>query len=176
MTAPAQNTNAISPALRPVVELEKILQDLLVEHHKLARHLDVQQDAMQRLAIKEMDYARVQQELCRTRVLGLEQRRKSQVKQIARINQLEGEPKIPQLATMYPQRASQLLQLQADLRSVMRDVESKSFIATKLATAVLGHLNTAMRILSGAVGGGGMYTKRGTPRLASRIGLMEAVA
>jgi hypothetical protein len=168
-------TAPVSPALKPVVDLETVLQELLVEHHKLIKHLESQQAAMQAMKIKEMDAARQQQELSRTRIIALENRRRTQVMQIARINQLQTEPKIPHLADMYPARRAQLMLLQNQLRSAMQEVANKSFIASKLATAVLGHLNTAMRILAGAVGGGGVYNQRGVSKVARRIGVMEAV-
>jgi hypothetical protein len=168
-------TGPVSPALKPIVDLEIILAEMLVEHHKLIKHLDSQQLAMQGLHLKEMEAARAQQEASRSRILSLENRRRLQVQQIARINQLQTEPKIPQLAAMYPQRKAQLMKLQADLKSVMQQIADKSFIGSKLASSVLGHLNTAMRILAGAVGGGGVYTQRGVPKMARRIGVMEAV-
>ena len=40
---------------------------------------------------------------------------------------------------------------------------------------MLGHLNTVVRLLAGAVERAGVYTKDGIPRVASRIGIMEAV-
>ncbi len=165
----------MSAALKPIVELEAILQDLLVEHHRQLKHLDAQKEAMQKMAVKEMETARQQQEASRSRIIALDQRRRTQVMQIARINQLQIEPKIPQLAEMYPQRRLQLMKLHAELKSIMTEIATKSFIATKLASAVLGHLNTAMRIINHAVGGGGVYTQRGTPRMVRRIGVMEAV-
>jgi hypothetical protein len=165
----------VSPALKPIVDLEALLQEMLVEHLLLITHLDVQQSAMQELRVKEMEAARAMQEVSRSRIIGLENRRRTLVMQIARINQLQTEPKIPQLAEMYPQRRVQLMKLQDQLRTAMKEIASKSFIASKLASAVLGHLNTAMRILAGAVGGGGVYTQRGVPKVARRIGVMEAV-
>jgi FlgN protein len=165
----------ISPALKPVVDLETILADLLVEHRKMLKHLEIHQAAMQELRLPDMEAARRQQEACRARIIALESRRRTQVQQIARINQIQIQPKIPQLIEMYPQRRVQLLKLQGDLRTTMKEVSARSFIASKLASAVLGHLNTAMRILAGAVGGGGVYTQRGTPKMARRIGVMEAV-
>jgi hypothetical protein len=168
-------TAPIPPALKPIVELETLLQDLLVEHHKLSMHLDNQQTAMKQLRVKEMEIARAMQEGSRLRIIGLENRRRAQVQQIARINQLQTEPKIPQLAQMYPQRSAQLMKLHGELKSVMTEIADKSFIASKLASAVLGHLNTAMRILGQAVGSGGVYTQRGVAKVAHRIGVMEAV-
>jgi len=168
-------TAPVPAALKPIVELETVLQDLLVEHHKLSKLLDAQQAAMKQLHVKEMETARAMQEASRSRIIALENRRRMQVQQIARINQLQTEPKIPQLAQMYPQRSVQLMKLHGELKSVMTEIADKSFVASKLASAVLGHLNTAMRILSQAMGGGGVYTQRGVPKVARRIGVMEAV-
>ena len=170
-----KSATPISPALRPVLELEGLLQEMLVEHLKLLKHLDSQQEAMKRMNVKEMETARNQQEASRMRVNTMEQRRKLLVQQIARINQLPGEPKIPALAALYPQRKQQLMKLRSEIEMVMKEVAAKSFIASKLASAVLGHLNTAMRLLAGAVGGAGIYTNRGVAKVARRIGVMEAV-
>ena len=44
-----------------------------------------------------------------------------------------------------------------------------------LAGAVLGHLNTVVRLIAGAVERAGIYTKSGVPQVSNRIGVMEAV-
>ena len=165
----------LSPALKPVLELEALLTELLGEHRRLLGHVEFQLQMMKQLNTRQMEVARNLQESSRSRIGNLEGRRRMLVQQIARINQLKIEPKIPQLAQMFPQRRMQLLGLRAELETVMKEVESKSFVTSKLAAAVLGHLNTAMRILSGAVGGGGTYTNRGVPKVSRRIGVMEAI-
>ena len=48
-------------------------------------------------------------------------------------------------------------------------------MAGRLASAVLGHLNTVVRLLAGAVEKAGLYTKQGIPQVSARIGVMEAV-
>ena len=57
----------------------------------------------------------------------------------------------------------------------MRKVADRSFVANKVASAVLGHLNTIVRLLAGAVERAGVYTKHGVPKVSARIGAMEAV-
>ena len=165
----------VSPALKPVLDLETLLGELLTEHRKLLGHVEFQLDSMQQMNTRQMEVARTLQESSRLRINTLELRRRMLVQQIARMNQLKTEPKIPQLAQMFPQRRGQLLKLRADLEAVMKQVQSKSFVSSRVASAVLGHLNTAMRILAGAVGGGGVYTNRGVAKVARRIGVMEAV-
>jgi hypothetical protein len=164
-----------SPALRPIVDLETVLKEMLDEHRKLLTLLEGQQEAMQALNVAAMESFRTRQEVSRSRILRLEDRRRGMVQQIARINQIKGEPKIPAIAELYPQRKPQLLALRGELQIAMRAVADRSYIVTRLGSAVLGHLNTAMRILSSAVGNGGMYTNRGVPKVSRRIGVMEAV-
>lgn len=169
------SNNTIPPALRPVIELETLLKEMLQEHRKLLMHLEVHQAAMQSLNVPQMESCRPRQEATRLRILKLEERRKTLVQQIARINQLKGEPKIPVIADLYPQRRQELMSLRTDLQAAMKAVADRSYIATRLASAVLGHLNTAMRIVATAVGSGGVYTNRGTPRVTGRLGVIEAV-
>ena len=42
-------------------------------------------------------------------------------------------------------------------------------------SALLGHLNTVVRLIAGAVERAGVYTKTGAPQMSNRIGVMEAV-
>jgi hypothetical protein len=47
-------------------------------------------------------------------------------------------------------------------------------VSARVAQSLLGHLNTAVRLLAGAVErGGGVYTKQGAPKLTRRIGSIE---
>jgi hypothetical protein len=174
-TTPTVAAASVSPALKPAIDLETILGELMVEHRRLLGHVDMQIEAMKQLNTRQMEVARNLQEASRSRINGIESRRRALVQQIARINQLKTEPKIPQIAEMYPQRRMQLLKLRAELEVMMKEIQTRSYVSSKLASAVLGHLNTAMRILAGAVGGAGVYSNRGVPKVARRIGLMEAV-
>jgi hypothetical protein len=157
------------------LELESLLTELLVEHRKMLGHVESQLAAMKQMNVRQMEAARNLQNASRSRIIGLENRRRIVTQQIARVNQLKTEPKIPQLAEMFPQRRVPLLKLRADLETVMKDVQSQSFVSSRVASALLGHMNTAMRILSTAVGGAGVYTNRGVARVTRRIGVMEAV-
>ncbi len=168
-------TAPVSPALRPIMDLEALLGELIEEHRKLLMCVEIHQAAMQSLNTPAMETSRARQEAARSRILRLELRRRTIVLQIGRINQIKGEPKIPVIAELYPQRRVQLLKLRDELFEAMKKVADRSFVANKVAAAVLGHLNTAMRILAGAVGSGGIYTNRGTPKMAMRIGSIEAV-
>jgi hypothetical protein len=160
---------------KQIADLEALLQQMVVEHGKLLKNIEVQQAAMKVLNLKAMDEATNLQEAGRLRIAGLEQKRRMAVIQISRALRLAGEPRIPQLAEIFPERKTALLKLREELQNLIGQITKKNHIAGKLAGAVLGHLNTAIRLFAGAVEHAGLYTKSGTPRMASRIGVMEAV-
>jgi hypothetical protein len=161
--------------LRPLVDLEAVFQQLIVEHGKLLRHIEAQQAAMKTLNLKAMDEATNLQEACRLRIATTEQRRRVLTLQIAKANRVAGEPKLQQLAELFPQRREALLKLREDLRQVIGQIAAKNHVAGKLAGAVLGHLNTAVRLLAGTMEQAGLYTKRGVPQVSARVGIMDAV-
>jgi hypothetical protein len=113
------------------------------------------------------------QQASRNRILALEQQRKSLMLQISKQNKISVESKLPELAEMFPQRSAALMKLRNDLNAVVTETSRRSFVAGKLAGAVLGHLNTAVRILARGVGDVGVYNNRGVPRIAKRLGRME---
>jgi non-homologous end joining protein Ku len=161
--------------LKLVLDLETVLTQMVIDHRKLLAFIEVHQSAMKKMNLNAMDEARNQQEAVRLRIGGAEQRRRAIVQQIAKTMRVPGEPKIPQLAQMFPQRRDQLLKLRKDLQDVFAQIGAKNHVAGKVAGALLGHLNTAVRLLAGAVENAGVYTKRGVPQIASRIGMMDAV-
>jgi hypothetical protein len=83
---------------------------------------------------------------------------------------------LAQIAAGAGQNGPKLLALRDELKSLVKQAADRSHVAGRLASAVLGHLNTAMRLFAGAVGQTGVYTKHGVPRVSTRIGVMEAVA
>jgi hypothetical protein len=171
MNAPNPSSNHI----RQIADLESVLQQLVIEHRKLLKHIDSQQAAMKTLNLRAMDESTNQQEAARLRIATMEHKRRTLTIQIARLLRISGEPKILQLAEFFPHRKAVLLQLRKDLLDAMGEIASRNHIAGKLAGAVLGHLNTAVRLLAGAVEHAGLYTKHGVPQISRRIGVMEAV-
>ncbi len=105
----------------------------------------------------------------------LEGRRRHVVRQLARLHGLGGEPKVPVLAELYPARRAALMAARHGLREAIGQVGTANRVATSLARSVLGHLNAAVRAFGRAVDRPGTYTRHGLPRLADRIGVMEAV-
>lgn len=160
---------------RQVFELETLLQQLIDEHHKLLAHVDRHQVAMKALDLKSMDDAVRLQEATRLRIANLEVRRRQAVIMIGRAHRMANAPSLSDLAAMYPPSAAKLNKLRDELKGVIQKVQRKSHVAGRLASAVLGHLNTVVRLLAGAVEKAGLYTKQGVPQVSSRIGVMEAV-
>jgi hypothetical protein len=156
-------------------ELEAVLRSLINEHQRLIMSVDAQRAAMKAMDLKAMDLARQQQEAARLRIATLETRRRGLVMQIVRPLGLTGEPTLTRLAELFPQRSDELMRLRDELRDVVNEVSQHTTIAARLAGAVLGHLNTAVRLLAGAVEDSGMYTKHGVAAVNRRIGVIEAV-
>jgi hypothetical protein len=168
--------NAIAPAqVRQISELETLLQQLLEENRKLLKHVEAQQIAIKSLNLKAMDTATHLQEASRLRIIALDNKRRAVVLQIAKMLRLPGEPKIGELAELFPHRKQALLKIRNELKDVLEQLASRNHVAGRVAGAVLGHLNTAVRLLAGAVENAGLYTRRGVPQAVARVGLMEAI-
>jgi hypothetical protein len=156
-------------------DLEAILAHLIAEHRRLLEHVTAHEAAMRSFDLKAMDAIATQQQACRLRIAGWEEKRKSTVAQIARTMRVEPNLTLSRLADLHPPRREMLLRLRAELKGLAEQIAARTRITSRIASAVLGHLNTAARLLAGAVGKAGVYTKQGTPQVARRIGVMEAV-
>lgn len=160
---------------RQLADLESLLQQLVAEHRKLLGQMEIQQSAMKKFDLKTMEAAAAAQESSRLRIAALEGRRQLVVTQLARVSRAAGPLNIAQIAALFPPRAKALFALRDELKDVAGAVSQKTYICSKIANAVLGHLNTAVRLLAGAVERAGVYTKQGIPQVSGRIGVMEAV-
>ena len=160
---------------RLVQDLESILQQLIVEHRKLLRHLDAHQNAMKTMQLDGMDAAANQQEASRLRIATLENTRRIIVAQMAKQHKLTGDITMARLAALYPDRGPSLMKLRDELKKTILAIQARTHIAGRLAGAVLGHLNTVVRLIAGAVERAGIYNKSGVPQVSGRIGVMEAV-
>ncbi len=159
----------------PTFNLESVLQQLIVEHRKLLRHVDAYQLAMRSMQLDAMDQAAKLQEGSRLRIGALETQRRATVTQLARQQRLPADVTMSRLADAFPDRRTALLALRDELKKTIQQIQTRAHVAGKLAGAVLGHLNTAVRLIAGAVERAGVYTKHGVPQVSSRIGVMEAV-
>lgn len=163
---------------RLVAEVEAVLQQLVAEHRKLLGHVQAHGKAVRSMDLRAMDAAAAQQEAARLRIAGLDSRRKSIVLQLARTMKIDPGPAgltLSQLAELHPPRRDALLQFRRELRELAAAITAHTTVSGRVARAVLGHLNTAVRLLAGAVERAGTYTRQGTPKVARRIGAMEAV-
>jgi hypothetical protein len=160
---------------RQIDELESILRQLIEEHRKLLKHMDAQQAAMRSFDLAGLDQITNVQESSRLRIATLETRRRTLTTQVARGLNIAGELSLTKLAQLHPQRMRELMRLRDELKEVIGQISTRTHVAGRLAGAVLGHLNTAVRLLAGAVEQAGLYTKQGIPRVSARIGMMEAV-
>lgn len=160
---------------RQLPELENVLQLLIDEHLKMLELFDLQQKAMKKLSLDDMEECQRRQESIRLRIVGLESRRRAMVQQFARLARLQSTATLAQVADAFPPSKTRLLHLRDELKNVIRQITDRTTVGGRLASAVLGHLNTAMRLFAGAVGQTGVYTKTGVPKVSARIGVMEAV-
>lgn len=160
---------------RLLPELESVLRLLADEHRRLLAHVEAHEAAMKAFDLRALDEARNRQEASRLRVAALEVKRRVLVSQIAKGLKLEGNVTISRLAELHPPRRDALLRLRDELKELAQKVANRSHVAGRLASSVLGHLNTVVRLLAGAVEKAGLYTKHGVPQVSTRIGMMEAV-
>jgi hypothetical protein len=160
---------------RQVSELEVILGEMIAEHRRLLKQADAQQAAMKSLDLRAMDECAKTQEASRLRLANLETKRRLIVAQLARAHGVQGNLTIPQIADLYPQRKTMLLNLRETLKAEMTALATRNHVVGRLAGAVAGHLTTVVRLLAGAVEKAGLYTRQGIPQVANRIGVMEAI-
>lgn len=160
---------------RQIGELEIILQQMIVEQKKLSGWLEKQQAAMTVCDVKKMDDARHAAEAVRVRLLGLESRRRIAVAQIAAVLKLPSDPTLARIAAAFPQRSAELSKLRQELKGVTEQVKTRTYVATRVAGAVLGHLNVVVRLIAGAGRKQQVYTRGGMTRPPGRVGVIEAV-
>jgi hypothetical protein len=160
---------------RPPHELETNLAQLVIEHRKLLTNLAAHQAALQKLDLAAMDEASRQQEASRLRIAALESRRRHIVTSLARVLKLPADATLTQIAQAMPDRREGLLKMRDELRALAEEVATKNKVAARIAGALLGHLNTAVRLIAGAVENAGVYTKHGSPQVPGRIGGIEAL-
>jgi hypothetical protein len=158
-----------------IADLEVLLQQQIAEHRKLLAFCDAQQAAMKGFNLKQMEDLTHLTEACRLRIATAENKRRVLTVAINKTLKLPLDAKLPQIAAAAPQFKPSLLKLRDELRAVMEQIQKRNYITSRVAGAVLGHLNTVVRLISGAVEKAGLYTKQGVPKVSARIGVMEAV-
>lgn len=162
--------------MRQLNDLEYLLQRMNEQYTQLAVEVQSQQAAMKTGDIETMSLSVRRQEAFRLRIAGMESRRIQLVRELGILHKVEGEITIGMLAELHPERGEKLIQLRDELKETARRLHVEMTISARVAGAVLGHLNTAVRILATAAQGAGIYTKYGVPYVAERLGIVEAIA
>ena len=165
----------MSPPHAELDRLAECLRGLVEEHQRLLDLVNRHQAAMKAVDAAAVDSLSQLQEQSRTRIMQWEARRRLTVTALARQAKLAGEPTLARIATAFPTHRTRLLVLRDELKILATEVQQRTSIAGRIAQAMLGHLNTAVRLLANAVERGGTYTKQGAPKLTRRMGSIEAV-
>ncbi len=160
----------------PIAELEKLLTLIVAEHRVLSDAVQAHQNAMRTFKVDQLATAQAALELSRTKLLGYEAKRRIVIQQIARLHKIPVTASLQQIADAAPQYRKNLLKLRDELKLITGQISRKTTISSKVAGAMLGHLNTVVRVVAGAVQQAAVYTKQGMPTVSARIGVMEAVA
>jgi hypothetical protein len=160
---------------RQLLELETILHQLISEHRRLLTHVESHQGAMKAMDMALMNEAAQRQEESRLRIASLESRRHATVAALQTHLRIKEELTLTRLGELIPLRRKALFEMRDELRSLAEQIRHRATVGSRLAGAVLGHLNTVVRVLAGAVEQAGVYTKQGVPRVSARIGVIEAV-
>jgi hypothetical protein len=155
--------------------LESILQRIHEQYRQLAGEVQLQQQAMKRNDLPAMGNSARRQEAIRLRISAQETKRKQLTGELGRLCRVEGEMTIGKLAQLHPQRGPRLLELRDQLKATVSLLHEQMTISSRIAGAVLGHLNVAVQILASAAQSAGLYTKYGVPQVSSRLGIVEAV-
>ena len=160
---------------RQLQDIEAILRQLIDEHRTLLGHIEAQEQAMRAGHSQTIEQTARQQELAKLRIASLEAKLRDAASQIAGAMRMSTIPTVTVLAGLFPGRATVLMSLRDELRQAIEDVSRKTRLLARLTSAVLGHLNSAVRLIAGAVEQAGVYTKSGSAQRTQRIGVMEAV-
>lgn len=157
-------------------ELEKLLAQLVHEHGILLNAVELHLEAMRTFKFERVAQATEAIESSRMRIVMLETRRRIVIQQLCRLNKLPASATLAQIAEVAtPQGKANLLKLREALKQITTQVAKKTNVSSRVASAMLGHLNTVVRLVAGAVQQAAVYTKQGMPTVSARVGMMEAV-
>ncbi len=160
---------------RLISELEQTIAQIVNEHAKLNTLLDQHHDALRAMRTDDVERITHLQDAARLRISQLDQLRRSQSDVMAKTLKIDGEITISRMAQVFPARAQNLLALKDKLTRLVVEIDRKTTVTGKLTSAVLGHLNTVVRLIAGAVEQAGVYTRDGNPKISNRIGSLEAI-
>ena len=159
-----------------IVELEKLLALLVTEHRALSAAADVYQAALRTFDLEQINAGADAVETSRAKIVMFENRRRHQTLLVARTHKLASDETITQIADAVPAHRINLLKHRDALRTLTAEIAAKNSVSAKVAAAMMGHLNSVVRMVSGAVRQAAVYTRYGQHTVAARVGVMEAVA
>ncbi|MFN4243623.1 MAG: flagellar export chaperone FlgN [Tepidisphaerales bacterium] len=166
-----------------VDELERMLQQLESEQAKLLELLSKQRLALRALDVKSLESLTEELERSRLRIAATEPRRRMLALAAAQALRLPGAGEAVGLtrlaaAVLDQTRRHRLLGLRERLRRQAEAIERARAVNGRLVSALLGHLNTSVRLLVSAGSDAGTYTRSGTPRMTGAAlhgGALETV-
>jgi hypothetical protein len=156
-------------------ELLRLLQAQIAEHKRLIDCLARHASAIKAMNLAEVDLAVRTAAQLRQRLATLELRRKAAADVLANTLKLGGRASLAQIASALPNDAAALFAARDELRKLIEQARAQAHIASRVAGAVLGHLNTVVRLVGTAVKHAGVYTRSGNARVSRPVGLIEAV-
>ncbi len=159
----------------PIAELEKLLARMLADHKTLLAAIESHQVAMKGFRFDELTEAGEKIEALRTQIVITEARRRVVIQQIVRLHKLPATVSLAEIADVVPLHRLPLLKLRDELKLVTGQISRKTTVSAKVAGTLLGHLNTVVRLVAGAVQQTAGYTRQGMPPASARLGVMEAV-
>lgn len=159
----------------PIAELEKLLVQIIAEHRTLLGGLNLHVEAMKAFKIADVSAATDIVEGSRVRIVMFESRRKLVLQQIARLYKLPLTATLREIAAAAPEYRISLMKHREALQQITSQISRKTTVSSRVAGALLGHLNTVVRIVAGAMQQRTLYTKQGMRTVHSRIGMIEAV-
>lgn len=158
-----------------IAELEKALTSQVAEHRVLFAAVTRHLDAMRSFDLPSINTAADEVEASRSRVVILEKRRLTVMAQVIRTHKFAANVTLAEIADAVPAHKVSLMKLREQLRGLTSEIAAKTSVSAKVAAAMMGHLNTVVRLVAGAVKTASAYTKQGQRAIAARVGVIEAV-
>lgn len=161
------STPAAKSSVSPLADLERVLRQQIAAYRELVTLLDQHRAVLESMQLQPILEANKRQQQLRDRLAKLEQLRTAALRKA-------GGGTLGDVAAKHGAGGFTLLKLRRELKELADEVGTRSRVAANIAGGMLGHLNTAVRVLIEAAGEGGVYTKDGTPKLTGRRGVSLA--
>ncbi|MFT3785334.1 MAG: flagellar export chaperone FlgN [Tepidisphaeraceae bacterium] len=155
-------------------QLEVLLKQILVEHRALLQRVDAHEAALRSYNPEAIEKTARELEVLRQRIGLLEAHRRVVTQQLAPKFRSDL-PTLSKLAELFPDRSSVLLSIRDELKGLAEQIQKKSAVLARIASGVMNHLNSTVRLIAKAATGPSVYTRSGGEPLPRRVGVIEAV-